>query len=450
MIDERKGVVKAYWQDVRDRVAVVRPEFAKIVDELSVDQTFPVYLMYYPYGALSGDTESPILPLVDGGSYRLTDPNAPKDIVKHLGYGKERLPLAMLLEKEIEFFVDLIGKRSLIPSYIYSPGAIFPLSCILSMTNKPFYAPNGVLTTSSGVRSAFMLPNVGILVNHLNLRRDFGIKSRPPRSLHDHWHLFKEIVHSEAIKSDWRSCILYFSEKWVTKLHTDKAWLPLKLHLHELAWMRSEYQRNNSYYEVVFASIQRLRNLKANSYLADTARHLFAIALGAAPAYVPACDNEALPLDILQQVFVESYGLKKYPPTIMRPAIFNFEQDKLPIYYSLNQTAHRFSPGSSETRTTLFDMRELEHLMRVFLQELTKENAVCSDTVIGELVKRMTLTFFHTKADQHRVASLAKDTIQMDPRFGADCHQHTAIGAIPASDAQFFKGCVSISTHSFP
>ncbi|MBV9575773.1 MAG: hypothetical protein JO149_04040, partial [Gammaproteobacteria bacterium] len=69
-IDERKGVVKIYWEEVRARVAKVAQEFAKAVDELSPDKSFPLYLAYYPYGDLKGDTISPFLPMIERGNYR--------------------------------------------------------------------------------------------------------------------------------------------------------------------------------------------------------------------------------------------------------------------------------------------------------------------------------------------------------------------------------------------
>jgi len=445
MVDEKKGVVKAYWQDVRDRVAAVEPEFAKIVDKLGVDKTFPVYLTYYPYGAITGDTESPFMPLAEGGFYRLSDPNAPTDIIKHLGYGKDGLPLGMLLEKEIEYFINIKEKRVSLPYAIYAPGTFFPLSRVLSKMDGRVYSPNGVLLMTSGLRSVLMLPTIGCFANHMNLQRDFNIKAPPPNSLYHHWQVFKELVNSEIINSSWRSCILYFSEKWVTKLHADKAWLPLKLYLHEQAWKKSEFHRNNFYYDVIFSMMQQRRNLKPNPYLADTARHLFTIALGAAPGYAPACDNESLPLEELQKIFFESYGLKKYYPTIMKPTHFIFEKDTLPIYYSLQHpTTQMFSPPSCKLNSVLFAMRELEHIMSVYLNELGKDAAVGSDTILSEIAKNVTVNFYHNQFDPHRIVKLSEKIAEVDPRFNGDYHLYKTPESGFSSDSPFFRGCISI------
>ena len=121
-IDERKGLVKTDWENVRDRIHKVEPKFATLVDKLSPGKSFSLYLMYIPYGDLKGDTESTLIPKVNGGYYRLSDANAPKHVLKDLGYGKGSAPLGLLLEKNLELFLDLPHEAVTIPKIIYSPG----------------------------------------------------------------------------------------------------------------------------------------------------------------------------------------------------------------------------------------------------------------------------------------------------------------------------------------
>ncbi len=444
-LDERNGLVKTNWANIRKRVAKVEPTFAKLVDELNPDKSFPIFLAYYPYGEITGDTESPLIPKINGGNYRLNDPKTPKDVMTHLGYGKDSLPFGMVLEKELEYFIDLKSERISLPWLTYSPGSFFPFARVLSKMSNRVYAPNGILSTTSGARSAFMLPNIGCLTNHVNLQRDFNVQSPPPKTLYEHWNLFKEIINSNAINCDWRSCIMFFAEKWVNKLHTDKAWLPLKTYMHELAWHYSEYQRNSFYYDIAFSIMQKERNLKPNPYLADTARHLFNTALGASPGYAPACNEDSLPLSVLQQAFVESYGLKKYHPTILKPTKFNFEEDTLPVYYSLqNPATHVFSPKSREASSTLFEMRELAHLTRIFVEELAKPDGVCSDTIIGKIASNIEINYCHNKMDRHRVVKSSSEIPTIDERFNFINSRYKASGAIFAGDAPFVRGCIAI------
>src|SRR5579872_4877608 len=119
---------------------------------------------------------SPFIPKAEGGEYRISDLEAPKDVMKYLGYGKDSLPFGMVLEKELEYFIDLKHEGITIPWAIYSPGTFFPFSRILSKKHNRIYAPNGVLSTTSGTRSVFMLPNIGCATNHSNLQRDFNVQ----------------------------------------------------------------------------------------------------------------------------------------------------------------------------------------------------------------------------------------------------------------------------------
>lgn len=445
--DERTGVVRTYWAQVRERVAKVAPKFAEIVDQLNPDRHFPLFLVYLPYGAVKGDTISSYLPDQHGGYYRLSDVTAPKDIIEQLGYGMYDSPMGMVLEKQLECFIDLKDKKITIPWLVYSPGDFLPFSTILGCQSDRVYAPNGLLIVTSGIRSTFMLPNIGCNANHVNLQRDFNIKRQAPKSLYEHWHVFRDIANHESFDNHWRSCLLYFSEPWVNKLQNDQSWMRLKLYLYEIAWRKFEYERNRIYYDIAFSLIQEKRNLKPNPYLTDTARHLFTTALGIAPGYIPAGDDEALPATLIQTVYMESYGLKKYIPTIMQPTHYDIDLDHQPVYYSLQHPAtHSFSPRSREVCSTLSEMRELDHIMGIFCEELSHDNSVCSDTIIGKIAKNTTFNYYHNKYDDHRIVLPSNNIIALDTRFSTSLAATSQPSATFASDAPFVRGCVSIQS----
>jgi hypothetical protein len=448
-LDSKKGLIKVNWLDIRKHIAKIEPAFTKIVDELNIDRSFPLYLAYYPYGATIADPQHMYIPKNDKEICTLTDPSIPKEIVRDLGYGKDSWAMGMVLEKNIEVFIDLKEENSSIPWLIYKPGTFFPFAKTLSRNSTRTYAPNNILTIVSGTRSTFMLPNIGCLTHHINLQKDYHVQSPPPKLLYEHWHIFKEIVNSNAVNSNWKSCLLYFSEKWVDHLHNDPSWLNLKMYLHELAWHHFEYRRNHIYHDIAFSRIQKKRNLKPNPYLADTAIHLFATALGGAPGYAPACDENSLPLELLQQAFVESYGLKKYYPTIMQPTLFHFETDKLPVYYSLqNPSTFVFSPKSRKLSSTLFELHELEHIMKIFQEEFSKENAICSGTIISEITKKIEFNYYHNESDRHRIIRSSSEIALEDKRYHFVSRKYKVKEATFATDAKFLRGCISIKITS--
>lgn len=442
MSQENKGLVKIYWEDIRGKISKVEPVFFNLVDNLSPDKNFPLYLAYYPYGSVEADTTSSLFPDDHGGFYRLTDPEAPKDVYKNLSYSINTAPLGLLLDKQLELFLDLKNEKRTIPWITYTPGMFFPYSSILRIRTNRIYAPNGILSSTAGARSVFMLPNVGSQANHSNLQRDLNIKSPTPKHLYDHWNIFREI----AKNSDWRCCVLYFSEKWVKKIQSDHAWVEVNKYLHEQAWKQTEYERNRVLYDMTFSMMQNKRNLKPNPYLADTVRHLFATAIGAVPGYVPTLNEDALPLHDIQHAYCESYKLKKYLPTVMSPGYFIYEKDNSSIYYSLqNPSTYVFSPRSREISNTLFELREMENIIRIFMEELSQDGFPCSDTVLGEVAKQLKFEFFHSKSDRYGIVKLSEEITNLDPRFTKIDKKYRKEGSQFSSDSQFLRGCIRIS-----
>lgn len=440
--DEKIGLVRTEWKNIRDRVGSVSPVFAKLIDSLSPGKDFPLYLAYYPFGELKGDTSSPFLPQITGGNRRLTDPNLPKEISQELGYGRTSSPLGMLLEKRLEYYIDIPKMKVTIPWQIFEPGAFFPLARFIQNTSNRIYTPNGLLTAVSGSRSIFMLPSIGCASNHAMLMRHYNISPQPPKSPYDHWHLFKDIINHS--NHDWRSCVLYFSDKWVDKIQNDNAWYPVKKYLLEMAWNSFEFERNHIYYNIAYSLIQNDRNLKPNPYLSDTASHLFTIALGGVPGYSPACNDDSMPIKLIQDAFYHSYGLKKYIPTIMHPVHFLYENpSSRPVYYSLRYpSTFTFSPKSRKISSTLFDMRELKHIVNTFKSELVQDSNIFSDTVITEIAKNVDFSFFHNEVDPHGMISDSSTLEQYDDRFLQSRGSNPT--AAFARDGSFLRGCIGI------
>jgi len=220
------------------------------------------------------------------------------------------------------------------------------------------------------------------------------------------------------------------------------------MYLHNLAWERFAYQRNRLSYDIVFSVIQKKRNLKPNPYLADTARHLFAIAMGGAAAYMPALNDDALPVDLLQKIFITSYGMKKYLPAIMQPVHFYFEKHQFPVYYSLQHpSTFVFSPKSRKISSTLSEMRELEHIMKIFIAEISKDNSMCSDAIISQIGKNVEFNYFHNEYDRHHVIKPSTEILSADKRFDSINHKHSQNLKF-ASDAPFLRGCISMKVKS--
>lgn len=132
----------------------------------------------------------------------------------------------------------------------------------------------------------------------------------------------------------------------------------------------------------------------------------------------------------------------------MQPSHFNFEEEKFPVYYSLqNPSTFVFSPKSRKISSTLFELRELENIMRIFVMELSKDNAICSDTIIGKISKNVEFSYFHNEFDSHRIIKPSSEIIEQDKRFSLYRNEKLCKESNFASDAKFVRGCVSMKTN---
>jgi hypothetical protein len=441
--DNRRGVVKIYWDKLRERTVQVQPIFTELVDELELDKSFEFYLAYYPYGALIGDAKSFLLPKAEGGSYRLLDSEAPKEIMQHLGYGKDSAPFTMVLEKNLEFYVDLKTKKMTMPRSIHAPGSFFPMTRILSLKNPHHYGISSLQYGMAGTRSTFLLPSVGCAEDHRYLQKQYGVKAPAAKTLYSQGPLFTEIANFAAI--DWRCCVVFFPVKFVDKLHNDPRWTKLKLYLYDLGWQGSEYQRNNPSNDIAFSFFQEKYNLKPNPYLADTARHLVAIALGAAPGYAPATNEDFLPLAVLQKAFVEAYGLEKYTPTIMEPRMFHFDRGDSPVYYSFHTPSTLlFSPKSRRTATRMHDIRDFKDLTETYFEAMTEKHGLCVGTIMSEMAESVEFLLMHNEVDSQETIEDVGRLEQLDPRFQFVTPGCERPGARFPKDAAFFRGLIVV------
>lgn len=438
--DERNGLVKTNWASVRERVAKVEPKFAKLIDAISPDASFVLYLAYYPYGTLTGDEFSPFLPNSKGDTYRLTQQETPRDVFKYLGYGFDGLPLTMILEKQVELYINLEKSKITIPQYLLKPGTLTPFCRILSYGKRFIYTPSNILSSAAGCRSAFVLANVGCQKYHRNLQHQFKVSRQAPKNLYDHWDIFREICLNEK-QNDWRCCLLLFSEKWVKHLTTDPAWSDLKKYLLELSWNHYEYERNKIYYDIFFSMTQKKYNLKPNPYHIDTVKHLFAIALGVAPGFSPAINDSALPDALLESAYTNYYGLSQYCSSIMIPNHFSFG-DQYPVYYSLqNPSNYVFSPKSREITNTLLEMKELQRILKIFIKELLNEKSFYPEIILNHIAKNVDFNFYHNRHDKNQIIFPSSEISKTDSRFLLKAKHGTKF----PEDAQFLRGCVSIS-----
>ncbi|MBN2689130.1 MAG: hypothetical protein JXR42_00760 [Gammaproteobacteria bacterium] len=434
-----KKITETNWAQVREEAKQANPAFADIVDRLAPDKSFILYKAYYPYGAIIGDDRYFYYPN-NTDDHLVTITDLPKNIANNLAYAGNSIPIGMVLHNSVELFIQ---RNISIPRSVYNAGTFFALPRELDDTNMSYH-PSGLLTMSSGARSTFMLPNIGDAVKYTHIQNQFGIKSLPPKSYTSHWDVFRQIASSKVAKCDWSSCLLYFSKKWADHLANDPAWRELKIFLMKSGWKQGSFHRNEIYYNYIFSLIQQKRNLKPNPYLADTANHILSMVAGAYPGFIPATNNESVPVELLQQAFAECYGLQ-YLPTVIQPYMYSPQNKKCTMYYSLQYPSTIvFSPKSRKIASTIHELKELKHIVNILFDEITNKSSMCANTIVAKLAKCTKLEFYHNKPDPHKEIKLSTELAKDDYRFAEMLYKNAS--NLPfASPASFVRGCVKIS-----
>lgn len=439
-----QGIKCVYWNEIRETFFKVAPEFTSMVDLIAPDNDYPLYLLTFPFGSIIGDDKSQFIPNDDGSFYRLNSRDTPKDIFENLGYGADSSPLGMVLDKSIEFFVDLPDKNRTIPIAIMNSGNFFNLTRVLSEYKPLPYAPNGLLSASAGARTIFSLPYLTCNTSFRKLEREIGVLSKIPSSPYDHWQLFRDIVNSSPKKGNWNMQLIYFSKKWVNSILNDTKWNSIKSFLFQLAWKESEYTRNQYYFDIAYSLMQEKGNFSINPYLTDTARHVLDIAVGAYPGLAPIDNDNLAPLKLLQHTLTYSYGLKKYIPTIIAPQYFLLENKKTDIYYSMQYpTTRAFSPKTQNTISTLKNLEDLNRIIDKFKLFILKEDGIWEGSILQNQVKNTNIKYIHTTNGID--ITLAQQIVQEDSRFNFFYPNCSPDNALPANTANFFRGCIKLS-----
>lgn len=434
---------KVYWPEIKERVKATNPEFYSLIDVLQPGSDFPLYLVNYDYGELIGDKLSQFIPIKGKGLLRLNDSTIPSEINAHLGYGKHSSPMGMILNKHFEWYVDLPHKNMILPILVQMPGDFFSYTRVMDMHSQFNYSPMGVLSAMSGARTAFMLPSIGCQNKITKLCRELKIKTKQPHYLYDHFKLFKSVLQSPEVNNTWESSLIYFSENWINHMKTDPDWFEVQKYFYTVFARKSLYLKNLPHYQTAYSLLLESTNQKPNPYLFDTFKHLIDIMSGETPGFSPQITNDLLPLDILQTVFIEFYGLKTTAPTIMGPQYFNIEDVySLPTYYSLQfPTTRTFSPNSKKS-STMAAMRELKDMCVDLFHELKKSNGYCHDTIIQHVAQRSRVDFFHNTNDIDGSIENVSYLINADDRFNYTRQGDSKFNI--AEDSKFFRGCIKI------
>lgn len=429
---------KVSWPEIKHDIQRINLKLYSVIEKISPSNKFYLYKIKYPFAQHLVKAGKFILP-TDNKKYLPIDSDDLSDeIKKDLKYSNFGLPAGIVLKNSYELVINT--PRYLLPVLVSRPGDVFALW--KQLDSMPYFHPIKLFDVIAGARTSFMLPNVSDLAFHANLRRDFGVNKTPPKELLDQFDIFKKIYQESG--TEWNCELLFFTDLWIENAKKDAAWKDLYLYFLESAWHSSGYERNRMFYDFAISYAQANRNLKPNPYLTDTVRHLIMLSLGAGVGYAPATDNTQGPYDLIQEAYINSYGMKKYAPTIMQPEHLRLEKNSTPIYYSLQfPTTIEFSPRSRQIATALSDLSEIKHIMDSFIDEMKKEKLNIDDTILNLLTDQIQFKYFHSKPDRFGEILLSNQIPDFDKRLRSSLANFKSPNF--AQNGAFLRGCIQIA-----
>jgi hypothetical protein len=166
------------------------------------------------------------------------------------------------------------------------------------------------------------------------------------------------------------------------------------------------------------------------------------IGLGGYPSFAPAINSATLPLQGLQQAYIEDYKLETYIPTIMESQHLKHSKESKPLYYSLQcPTLMEYSFALTRSKSAMQDLEEIKQLMDILLNKLKAEKSHPFD-----VIEHLKFDYYHTEKSCSREILPSSALAKEDPRFNYSTKPNTNL--VFANKASFARGCIKITYHS--
>ena len=425
------NIKESNWDDCKIAIKDSSPELYKLLSQVSPSNSMPIYIATYAYGETIGDKTNMFIPNEKGGTTKLGSVNTPNNLMRNIGYGKNSLPLGMVISNFCEWYTRDAETKDVYPVAIQGKGTIFNKQIVFQEAEG---IENSTISMCSGSKSAFMLPNIGSRINHERIKDAFNLSIPVPKHHQEHHKIFKGISKD----STWHSTLLFFSEKWINEIKNNDKWVFVKLFLSEQMRQASGKDIYNSFYNDLFMTAKKVNKFRPTPFLVDSAKAIFNIALDRGCGTTPATDESKIPLKEIQKAYQEIYELP-YTPTIMVPSLLS--QSNNTLYYSLQQPSTKINTFKIKlNNSTIRELDALKDILRAYQDEFTKEKGTCYGSNLYKTCKELTLSYYHNLPSIKGIVH-SNTIIENDDRFSFSYSNPLNFPV----DAKFFKGCIKIS-----
>lgn len=427
------------WNEVKHRIQAVNSELFHLIEEIQPDNEIPFFIAHYDFGEHFGVKQHAYLPTTAGTLEKIESTHTDNYLFENLGYGKNSIPLGIILDKYCEW--HYFGENDRIfPDCVQGPGAIFNMQIIFEEDKT---VENNVLSASSGALSSFLLPSIGCKRKHSRIQRYYKIATPVPKSPYEHYIVFKELLRSKQEQSTWQSQLLYFSEQFVNNIRHNKKWIKLKLFFSESLRKKLTKNTYDASCNDLFLSASKVNRYRPTPFLIDTAKYIFNICMGSGIGVKPATDEQYFPVREIQDIYHHCYGLE-YTPTVMVPSVLNDKSQS--VYYPLLCPFSKINTfKTNQSNSTYAELETLQNVLLAYQEEFTAVHGPAFGSPLYQASINTQLSFYHYKATDSDMIQNSLELAIKDKRFtDSHCTEQTKF----ASDAKLFRGCVRMYRES--
>lgn len=447
MMNERNNNIQEIgWKEASEVIKHVDRELVDIIDSCDPPKDYTLFKASYRYGSVVLKEGILHLPDSSGRVQPINSLEIPSHIREKLSYSN--FPLGIITKGSNEVFLEdydrVVSLAFFKPKFILGLWETFDAAACF---------PRKIWSVYAGARSLYMLPKISDAYGNNKLKKLYNIKASIPLKLFDHADFFSTLTSSKILKNKntWTNEVIFFTKKWLNQHQKQNNWANFRLYLMEQVWATTVDTRIRIAYDYFwqrFAKELERRRLKVSSYIISTLKHIIAIGLGVFPAYKPVGAQQfSGPVHLLQDVYVNDYGLKSYVPTVMEPHHFSRKDDVKFVYYSL-QSPNSFEtiPKNRNITKIIDEVRELKMLSDIFYEEaLALSNKLkIENTALSWLVDNISIDYFHSEKDIHDEIRQSREMPQEDKSLIFTQHEYKN-NNIFAENSPFVRGCVRLS-----
>jgi len=431
------------WKSIKPQIIKLNPFIGKAIDSAKNIDDFSVVKIRYPFGANIVKRGQFHIQLNAGTNISLNSSETPHELKKLFDYPWQVMPFGVMLHNTIETHTELCTHK--IPIRLYHPGRTFSLLSIFEDPKASHLLPHAYSTTA-GCRSLLTLPQIAHRQYQERLTKRLHLPEvYCPKHFSEQWDCFKAISESSELPQNWYAEIAYFSKPFFHLIHDTPE---IKDTLLSSIWKNTTYGRNQGTYDLIWSAfIEENLSLSQRNNLAimETIRYLMRVIMGASPAYQPAVDDSAGPINEFMHAFTDIYRIRFYLPVFMEISDFD---GKHPLYYSLHKPAfwHAIPRNHSTTNQTINELKQIKTILDLFKKQvLNNRLPFClENTPLYRRLEKIQFDCYHPKGKSPLKTDIKK-MMHEDPRFAqiAKHYPHAKKLSLPDS-SMFFNGCIRI------